>query len=66
MEGERYDKSRVNPDLARERRKATFDPERLTVKLDSGEWLTKRRREMGTTLNFAILMMTRNYLHCKY
>jgi acyl-CoA oxidase len=42
----RFDQSNVNPDLARERQKATFDPEMITVMLDGGDFLTKRRRDI--------------------
>jgi len=43
----RFDASNVNPDLAKERRTQTFDPEVLTSILDGGKWITDKRREMG-------------------
>ena len=45
----RYNKHNVNADLAKERRTASFDPEQITVLLDSGDFLTSLRREMGNT-----------------
>ena len=39
--------AKVNPDLQKERNNATFKPEELTYFLDGGEWMTKRRREVG-------------------
>lgn len=43
----RHCKTDVNPDLAKERLSASFDPEQLTFLLDGGDWLTSLRREMG-------------------
>ena len=39
--------AQVNPDLQRERNKATFDPLELTYALDGCEEFTQRRRELG-------------------
>lgn len=43
----RFAKDRVNPILAKERAKATFDPEQITFLLDGGDFITKKRRDMG-------------------
>ena len=37
----------INPDLEKERKGATFDPELLTIILDGGEKRTQRRRYIG-------------------
>ena len=37
----------VNPDLQRERDRASFDIEKLTHVLDGGDWFTERRRYIG-------------------
>lgn len=42
----RFAKDRVNPILAKERAKATFDPEQITFLLDGGDFITKKRRDM--------------------
>jgi hypothetical protein len=43
----------VNPDLVRERQKATFDPEQLALIL-YGDILAKRRR-LGQSLNCSLI-----------
>jgi len=43
----RFSTSNVNPDLAKERQRRTFDTEILTKILDGGEWITNKRRELG-------------------
>lgn len=48
----RFVKENINPELRKERAKATFDPEQITYVLDGGDYLTIKRREMGEKLSF--------------
>ena len=38
----------MNPDLQKERKTCTFGIEDMTYILDGGDYITKRRREIGT------------------
>lgn len=42
----RFVKENINPELLKERAKATFDREQITYLLDGGQFLTEKRREM--------------------
>lgn len=44
-------KTKVNPDLERERKKCTFNTQELTHLLDGGPEKTAERKERGTSLN---------------
>lgn len=46
----RFNVDKVNPDLAAERQKATFNPEQITCILDGAEYLTEKRRFMESML----------------
>jgi len=48
----RFVKENIHPELRKERAKTTFDPEQITYVLDGGDYLTKKRREMGKKLSF--------------
>lgn len=45
----------MNPDIAKERRNATFDVETLTNILDGGPEKTRRRREIGESKMSSLL-----------
>jgi len=47
---ERCSRTNINPDLIKERKKASFDVDKLTYILDGGENFTKRRQEIESLI----------------
>ena len=47
----------VNPDLQKERLKATFNTEQMTNVLDGGEAVTKRRRYIGGSIRVGMFII---------